>query len=82
MSCRDAALATRALARQEGILAGNSSGAAMAGLLQLRHRLEPTDLAVVLFHDHASRYLGKIFNDDWMREQGYLDAPVGSAMPG
>lgn len=70
---KDAAVMTRELARQEGILVGNSAGSAMAGLLQLKDKLKPTDVVVVLFHDHASRYVGKIFNDEWMRERGFLD---------
>ena len=70
---KDAAVMTRRIAREEGIFAGNSAGAAMAGLLQLRHRLGPEDWVVVIFHDHGSRYLGKMFNDDWMRERGFLE---------
>src|SRR5215471_18379123 len=70
---KDAALMTRRLAREEGIFAGNSAGSAMAGLLQLRERFRPGDLVVVIFHDHGSRYLGKMFNDDWMREKGFLE---------
>ncbi len=70
---KDAAVMTRELARQEGILVGNSAGSAMAGLLQLKDKLKPTDVVVILFHDHASRYVGKIFNDEWMRERGFLD---------
>jgi cystathionine beta-synthase len=70
---KDAAVMTRMLAQQEGILVGNSAGSAMAGLIQLKDQLKPTDVVVVLFHDHASRYVGKIFNDEWMRERGFLD---------
>ena len=70
---KDAALMTRRIAREEGIFAGNSAGSAMAGLLQLRDRLTADDLVVVIFHDHGSRYLGKMFNDDWMREKGFFD---------
>jgi cystathionine beta-synthase len=70
---KDAAVMTRMLAQQEGILVGNSAGSAMAGLIQLKDKLKPTDVVVVLFHDHASRYIGKIFNDEWMRERGFLD---------
>ncbi|MFM8977856.1 MAG: PLP-dependent cysteine synthase family protein, partial [Bacteroidota bacterium] len=69
---RDAALMTRRIAREEGIFAGNSAGSAMAGLLQLGHELKPTDVVVVIFHDHGTRYLNKMFNDEWMRERGYL----------
>jgi cystathionine beta-synthase len=70
---KDAALMTRRLAREEGIFAGNSAGSAMAGLLQLRDHFHPGDMVVVIFHDHGSRYLGKMFNDDWMREKGFLE---------
>lgn len=70
---KDAAVATRDLARKEGILVGNSAGAALAGINQLAAHLKPDDLVVVLFHDHGSRYVGKMFNDDWMRDRGFLD---------
>jgi cystathionine beta-synthase len=45
----------------------------MAGLLQLRDNFHEGDVVVVIFHDHGSRYLGKMFNDDWMREKGFLE---------
>lgn len=70
---KDAALMTREIARQEGIFAGNSAGAAMAGLRQMKHMFREGDLVVVIFHDHGIRYLGKMFNDDWMRERGFLE---------
>jgi cystathionine beta-synthase len=70
---KDAAAMTRRIAREEGIFAGNSAGAAIAGLLQLKDHFGPDDVIVVIFHDHGSRYLGKMFNDDWMREKGFLD---------
>jgi cystathionine beta-synthase len=69
---RDAAIYTRKIVREEGIFVGNSAGAAMAGLMQLKDMLKPTDVVVVIFHDHGTRYLGKMFNDDWMRERGFL----------
>ena len=68
---------TRRIAREEGIFAGNSAGAAMAGLLQLADRFKAGETVVVIFHDHGTRYLGKMFNDDWMREKGFLE-PTGS----
>jgi cystathionine beta-synthase len=71
---KDAALMTREVSLQEGIFVGNSSGAAMAGLLQCAHRLTPDDVVVVIFHDHGTRYLGKMFNSDWMQMQGYVGA--------
>ncbi len=86
---KDAALMTRRIAREEGIFAGNSAGSAMAGLLQLRDRFTAADVVVVIFHDHGTRYLGKMFNDEWMREKGYFDKSgltardlVASAMAG
>ena len=62
----------RELAKKEGLLLGCSCGSAFQGLRQLKDRLKPTDVPVVLFHDHGSRYTGKVYNDDWMREQGWL----------
>jgi cystathionine beta-synthase len=70
---KDAALMTRRLAREEGIFAGNSAGSAMAGLLQLKEHFTKNDIVVVIVHDHGSRYLGKMFNDDWMREKGFIE---------
>jgi cystathionine beta-synthase len=70
---REGMLMTRELAKKEGILVGNSAGCAVQGLLQLQDQLKPTDLVVVIFHDHGTRYVGKIFNDDWMRDRGFLD---------
>jgi cystathionine beta-synthase len=73
---KEAALMTRRLAREEGILLGYSCGSAMQGLVQLKDRLKSTDVVVVIFHDHGSRYVGKVFNDDWMRERGFLDSEL------
>jgi cystathionine beta-synthase len=70
---KDAALMTRRIAREEGIFAGNSAGSAMAGLLQLKDHFTAGDVIVVVFHDHGSRYLGKMFNDEWMREKGFIE---------
>jgi cystathionine beta-synthase len=70
---RDAAIMTSRIAREEGIFAGNSAGSAMAGLLQLADRFKAGDTVVVIFHDHGTRYLGKMYNPDWMREKGFLD---------
>ncbi|MBL4715642.1 MAG: cystathionine beta-synthase [Bacteroidetes bacterium] len=72
---KDGMLMTRELARKEGIFAGNSAGCAVQGLLQLKDKFKEGDLVVLIFHDHGSRYVGKIFNDDWMRERGFLDKP-------
>jgi len=70
---KDAANYTRKLAREEGIFVGNSAGAAVKGVLQLGDEIKEDDMVVVLFHDHGSRYVGKIFNDDWMRDRGFLE---------
>jgi cystathionine beta-synthase len=76
---KDAAVYTRRLAREEGIFVGNSAGAAIKGVLQLQDQLTADDVVVVLFHDHGSRYVGKIFNDDWMRERGFLEEEYKTA---
>jgi cystathionine beta-synthase len=73
---KDGLVMTRRLAREEGILVGNSAGSAVAGLIQLKSKLKPDDLVVIICHDHASRYVGKVFNDDWMRDHGFLDVEV------
>jgi cystathionine beta-synthase len=70
---RDAALMTREIARKEGIFAGNSAGAAVAGLMQLKGSLKETDVVVIIFHDHGSRYMAKMYNEDWLRERGFLN---------
>jgi cystathionine beta-synthase len=76
---KDGAVYTRKLAREEGIFVGNSAGSAIKGVLQLKDKFKPDDVVVVLFHDHGSRYVGKMFNDDWMRERGFLDEKVRTA---
>ena len=70
---KDAAVYTQRLAKEEAMFLGNSAGAAIKGVLQLKEHFKKDDLVVVLFHDHGSRYVGKMFNDDWMREKGFLD---------
>jgi cystathionine beta-synthase len=70
---KDAALMTREIVSQEGIWVGNSAGSAIAGLLQLKDKLTEKDVVVVIFHDHGSRYLAKIFNNEWMHQKGFLD---------
>lgn len=64
---------TREIVQKEGIWVGNSAGSAVAGLLQLKNQLTEKDVVVIIFHDHGTRYIGKIFNDEWMRKMGYLD---------
>ena len=70
---KDAAIMTRRLAREEGIFAGNSAGAAMAGVIQLAEHFRKGDVVVVVFHDHGSRYMGKMYNDEWMGAKGFLE---------
>ena len=62
----------RRLAREEGLLLGYSAGSAVAGLVQLKDKLTEDDMVVVIFHDHGTRYIGKLYNDDWMRENGFM----------
>lgn len=76
---KDAAVYTRKLALEEGLFVGMSSGSAIKGLLQLKDEFGPDDVVVVLFHDSGSRYVGKIFNDDWMRDRGYLEDEITKA---
>ena len=70
---KDAAIMTRRLAREEGIFAGNSAGAAMAGVIQLAEHFKKGDVVVVVFHDHGSRYMAKMYNDEWMGAKGFLE---------
>ncbi|MDC1162369.1 pyridoxal-phosphate dependent enzyme [Tenacibaculum sp.] len=76
---KDAAVYTRKIAKEEGIFVGNSAGSAVKGLLQLKKEFTKKDVVVVLFHDHGSRYVGKMFNDDWMRDRGFLDEEITKA---
>ncbi|KRD08319.1 cystathionine beta-synthase [Flavobacterium sp. Root901] len=76
---KDAAVYTRKIALEEGIFVGNSAGACIKGLLQLKEHFKPDDVVVVLFHDSGSRYVGKMFNDDWMRERGFLEENITKA---
>ena len=70
---KDAAIYTRRLAKEEGFFLGNSAGAAIKGLLQLKQHFKKGDIVVIVFHDHGSRYINKIYNDVWMREKGFLE---------
>ncbi|WP_224489919.1 pyridoxal-phosphate dependent enzyme [Robertkochia flava] len=76
---KDAAIYTRKLAREEGVFCGNSAGAAVKGLLQLKDHFKPGQVVVVLFHDSGTRYVGKMFNDDWMRDRGFMEEEVKHA---
>lgn len=69
---KEAAIMTRRIPREEGIFAGNSAGSAMAGVIQMADKFKKGDVVVVIFHDHGTRYLGKMFNDDWMRDRGFI----------
>lgn len=77
---RDGALVTRELAVKEGLFLGYSAGSAFQVLRQMKHELNEDSVVVVLFHDHGSRYVGKVFNDDWMRERGFLNEANKVAM--
>ena len=70
---KDGAVMARKLAKEEGIFCGYSAGSCIQGLMQLKDRLKKDDLVVCIFHDHGSRYVGKIYNDQWMIERGFLD---------
>ena len=76
---KDAAVYTRKIAKEEGIFVGNSAGSAIKGLLQLKEHFSKDDVVVVLFHDHGSRYVGKMFNDDWMKDRGFLEEEITTA---
>ncbi|MFM1999185.1 MAG: hypothetical protein RL204_1132 [Bacteroidota bacterium] len=76
---KDAAIYTRAIARDEAIFVGNSAGSAIAGILQMKDMFKEGDVVVVIFHDHGTRYLGKMFNDEWMRDRGFLEVEKKTA---
>jgi len=72
---KDGALMTRRLAREEGLFVGWSSGSAVHGALEYaREHFKGDELMVIVLHDHGTRYLGKVYNDDWMRDHGFLEA--------
>ena len=79
---RDAAIWTREIVRQEGIWVGNSAGSAIAGIHQLQHHFREGETVVVIFHDHGTRYVGKMFNPEWMRSMGYenVEGPTARAL--
>jgi cystathionine beta-synthase len=70
---KDGAIMARRLAKEEGIFCGYSAGSCIQGLIQLKGRLKKEDLVVCIFHDHGSRYVAKVYNDQWMMERGFLD---------
>jgi cystathionine beta-synthase len=75
---KDGALMARRIAKEEGIFIGYSAGSCVQGLLQIaaqggKFGLKKDDLVVCIFHDHGSRYVAKIYNDQWMMERGFMD---------
>lgn len=70
---KDGAVMARRIAREEGLFCGYSAGSCLQGLMQLKDRLKKDDLVVCIFHDHGTRYIGKIYNDQWMMERGFLE---------
>ncbi|MBT6964673.1 MAG: pyridoxal-phosphate dependent enzyme, partial [Flavobacteriales bacterium] len=69
---KDGAIMARRLSREEGIMVGYSAGSAVAGINQLKDKLSKDDVVVVIFHDHGTRYVGKLFNDEWMKEMKFM----------
>ncbi len=72
VSDKDGAIMARRLSREEGIMAGYSAGSAVKGINQLKSKLTKNDIVVVIFHDHGTRYINKLFNDDWMRKNKFI----------
>ncbi len=70
---KDGAVMARRLAKEEGLFCGYSAGSCLQGLMQLKSKLKKGDLVVCILHDHGSRYVGKIYNDQWMIERGFID---------
>jgi cystathionine beta-synthase len=70
---KDGAVMARRIAKDEGLFCGYSAGSCLQGLMQLKDKLKKDDLVVCIFHDHGSRYVGKIYNDQWMMERGFMD---------
>ena len=70
---KDGAIMARRIAKEEGLFCGYSAGSCIQGLMQLKDQLKKDDLVVCIFHDHGSRYIGKIYNDQWMMERGFME---------
>ena len=70
---KDGAVMTRRLAKEEGLFCGYSAGSCIQGLMQLKNRLKKEDVVVLILHDHGSRYVAKVYNDQWMAERGFLE---------
>ena len=69
---KDGAIMARRISREEGIMVGYSAGSAIAGINQMKDKLSKDDVVVVIFHDHGTRYVGKLFNDDWMKSMNFM----------
>lgn len=76
---KDGAIMARRITKEEGIFVGYSAGSAVAGILQMKDQLKETDVVVVIFHDHGSRYVAKLYNDEWMRDRRFLDIALPDA---
>ncbi|MDZ4845891.1 MAG: pyridoxal-phosphate dependent enzyme [Chitinophagales bacterium] len=76
---KDGALMARRITKEEGIFVGYSAGSAVAGLLQMKEQLKETDVVVVVFHDHGSRYVAKLYNEDWLRDRRFLEVTMPDA---
>jgi cystathionine beta-synthase len=70
---KDGAVMARRIAKEEGMFCGYSAGSCLQGMMQLKDQLKKDDVVVLIFHDHGSRYVGKVYNDQWMLERGFLD---------
>ena len=70
---KDGAVMARRIAKEEGLFCGYSAGSCLQGMLQLKSQLKKDDVVVLIFHDHGSRYIGKVYNDEWMMERGFLE---------
>src|SRR5690242_3966306 len=70
---KDGAVMARRIAKEEGLFIGYSAGSCLQGVFQLKNQLKKGDVVVCIFHDHGSRYVGKIYNDEWMMQRGFLD---------
>jgi cystathionine beta-synthase len=76
---KDGAVMARRIAKEEGLFCGYSAGSCLQGVFQLaktpdgKDLLTKDDVVVCIFHDHGSRYVGKVYNDEWMMERGFLD---------
>jgi cystathionine beta-synthase len=70
---KDGAVMARRIAKEEGMFCGYSAGSCLQGLMQLKSQLKEGDVVVCIFHDHGSRYVGKVYNDQWMMERGFLE---------